>query len=260
MCRRLWPCILLMFVWALLLSACTTEDDGSLQRIRKEGYITFAMGRDFPPFYFHDNSDRLIGFEVDVAREIARRLGVRLKLMPVNWSGIIDGLKQGRYDGILASMSITESRKAVVAFSVPYYHSASSLFIRKDADFRVIADLTGKAIGVAAGTTYESDARDTLSANVKYFDNAEAALTALQQGGIDGVVTDRVVGIYVSKLKRLDVTYLGTALRKEEIAAAFRPSDLALLNRINQILGDMTKDGTLNRFIKKVAGNEYPYP
>ena len=243
----------------LLLSACTAEKDGSLQRIRQQGQITFAMGRDFPPFYFHDTSDQLIGFEVDVAREIARRLGVRLKLMTVNWSGIIEGLNAEDYDGILASMSITESRKAVVAFSVPYYYSASSLFVRKDAGWATTDDLMGKTIGVAAGTTYESDARDRLSANVRYFENAEAALMDLQLGSIDAVVTDRVVGIYVSKLKQLDVTYLGAALRKEEIAVAFRQRDLVLLNRINQILGNMAKDGTLNRFIKKVAGNEYPY-
>ena len=249
---------LLGLMAGLLLGGCAAEKDASLARIRRQGRITFAMGKDFPPFYYHDEKNDLIGFEVDVAREIAGRLGVQLELVNVEWTQIIDGLLAEKYDGILSSMAVTEERSARVAFTVPYYYSGAQLFVRSNAPFSDIADLKNARIGVAAGTTYETDAKQTLGGIVEHFDNAEEAIEALTEDRVQGVVTDSVVGMYLTNIDGNRFKPLGRHLRREAIAAAFRKEDQALLHEVNQILEEISRDETLTRLMKKVAGQEYP--
>jgi polar amino acid transport system substrate-binding protein len=215
------------------------------------------MGRDFPPFYYRNENNELEGFEVDVAREVAKRLGVRLKLVNIEWSGILDGLLAEMYDGVLSSMAVTEERKKIVAFSRPYYFSGSQVFVATDSDFKQTEALSGKRIGVAGGTTYETDAADTLGAKIRYYRHAGEALNALNRHEIDGVITDRVVGLYLMNSHRLDIRPLGAPLRNEEIAIAFRKGDRSLRGAVNRIIEDMGQDDTLNRLIRKVAGQQY---
>jgi polar amino acid transport system substrate-binding protein len=257
--RRFDPAwIGLALAFALTMSAgCPSNSDTSLKRIQNKGEIVFAMGRDFPPFYYRNEQNEWMGFEVDVAREVADRLSVGLKLVHVEWSGILDGLSAEMYDGVLSSMAVTVERKRLVAFSMPYYFSASQLFVHQEAGYRLTEDLVGKRIGVVGGTTYENDAAEYLRARVQYYEDAGRALHALDRKDLDGVITDRVVGRYLIDSLSLAIRPLGAPLRNEQIAIAFRKEDQALLQAVNHILEDMSKDDTLNRFIRKVAGQEY---
>ena len=248
---------LLLLTTILHPMGCGSDPESSLVRIKNKGEIVFAMGRDFPPFYYRNTKNEWMGFEVDVAREMAQRLGVRLKLVNVEWSGILDGLLAKMYDGVLASMAVTEERKRVVDFSIPYYFSASQLFVLNSAGFKQPAELKGKIVGVVGGTTYEMDAEQNLKSKIRYFKNSGEAMNALSQKEIDGVITDRVVGIYLMESHQLDIRPLGAPLRNEQIAVAFRKEDRSLLQAVNQQLKKMDEDGTLSRLIRKVAGQEY---
>ena len=254
---RFFPVCLLVITSLILFPSCDSAQDESINRIKTRGQIILAMGRDFPPFYYFNDKNELVGFEVDVARELAERLGVGLKLVNVEWTAIIDGLLADRYDGILASMAVTEERSERVAFSIPYYYSVSQLFVRRDALFKNPFELKDRIVGVSAGTTYEKDARERLTATIKYYSSAKESLTELNQGALEGVITDRVVGLYIMNVKNYVIKPLGAPLHSEKIAAAFRKQDKTLLKKVDEIMEDMQQDGTLNQLIKKVAGQEY---
>jgi polar amino acid transport system substrate-binding protein len=213
----------------------------------------------YPPFSFYTDKNELVGFDVDVAHEVAKRLGVKVKIVTKDWSSIIQGLRSGDYDGILASMAVTEERMKLVAFSVPYYYSGAQLMVRSDASFKSVTDLKGKNIGVVGGTTYENDAKLLGAGRIRLYKDDKQTIQELQKGVLDGVITDKVVGYYLMNNKRFEIKLFGDLLRNEKIAIAFRKEDDALIKKVNKILESMLKDGSLENLIKKVALGGYNY-
>ncbi|PKN60231.1 MAG: ABC transporter substrate-binding protein, partial [Deltaproteobacteria bacterium HGW-Deltaproteobacteria-11] len=237
--------------------ACSCDRDKSLSRVRKTGYISIATSAGYSPFSFYNDKKVLVGFDVDVAGELAKRLGVDLKIVDTPWEGIIDGLNARRYDGILGSMSVTEARRAVVSFSTPYYYSRTRVMVQSDSPFKDHTELKDKTIGIAAGTTFERDAGSIGSKNIRRYASNDEALLGLQKGEVDAVITDEVVGMYTVNRKKLRIKILGGPLGEEQIAAAFRKEDKALLAEVNHALQAMQKDGTLRRLMEKMAREGY---
>lgn len=115
--------------------------DGSLARVKKKGKIVFAMSGGYPPFNFISADEKLTGFDVEIGKEVAKRLGVKYESVTTDWSGILEGLRSGRYDGIFGSMAVTPERLKVVNFSDPYYYSGAQLIVPKDSKIKSINDL-----------------------------------------------------------------------------------------------------------------------
>jgi polar amino acid transport system substrate-binding protein len=244
--------LFLMMISFLLIPACSTDKGDSLTRIRNTGQISFAMSGAFPPFSFYTDKNELVGFDVDVAREVAKRLGVKVKIVTTEWSSIIQGLRSGDYDGILGSMAVTEERLKLVVFSVPYYYTGAQLMVRANAFFKSPADLKGRTIGVVGGTTYENDAKLLGASRIRLYSGDNQTIHELHKGVLDGAITDKVVGSYLMNCGQFDIKRLGVLLRSENIAVAFRKEDVALLKKVNKILETMRKDGSLDDLLKKV--------
>jgi ABC-type amino acid transport substrate-binding protein len=115
--------------------------DDSLQRVKDAGEITFAMSGGYPPFNYFNDNDELTGFDVEIGMAVAEKLGVTYTPITTEWSGILEGLRSGRYDGIFGSMAITEEREEVVDFTDPYYYSGAQLIVRKDSKIEGVEDL-----------------------------------------------------------------------------------------------------------------------
>lgn len=115
--------------------------DDSLDRVKKAGKIKFAMSGGYPPFNFFTANDELTGFDVEIGKEVAKRLGVQYEPVTTDWSGILEGLRSGRYDGIFGSMAVTEKRLEVVDFTDPYYYSGAQLIVRSDSKIKGPEDL-----------------------------------------------------------------------------------------------------------------------
>ena len=233
------------------LVSCSETKVDSLERVQKAGEISFAMSGGYPPFNFYDESNDLVGFDVDVAREVASRLGVALKPVTTEWSGIIEGLRSGVYDGILGSMAVTGDRLKVVNFSTPYYYSGAQMMVKKGSPFTSPEDLQGKIVGVVTGTTFADDAAGLGAGEVKLYKDDTQTLTELSSGVVDGVITDRVVGVKAMNSGKFDITPLGAPLRSEDIAVAFNKDDGTLLEAVDEILKGMHEDGTLARLSVK---------
>ncbi len=243
--------ISIILLGTLLTAGCSEEKVDSLERVEKEGKITFAMSGGYPPFNYYNNKNELVGFDVDVSKEVAKRLGVEEEFITTEWSGIIEGLRSGAYDTILGSMAVTDKRKEVVNFSVPYYYSGAQLVVKRGHSFNDVQDLQGKIIGVVTGTTFEQDAQELGAADVKLYKDDNQTLLELNNGSLDAVITDRVVGINAVNKGFFTVELLGSPLRSEDIAVALRKEDDSLLQAINKIIAEMHEDGTLSQLSEK---------
>ncbi len=250
--RRIFVLFISIILFGALFTAgCSEEKGDSLERVKKEGELSFAMSGGYPPFNFYNNKNELVGFDVDVCKEVAKRLGVKEDLITTEWSGIIEGLRSGAYDTILGSMAVTDKRKEVVNFSEPYYYSGAQVVVKKGHSFTDVQDLKGKIIGVVIGTTFEKDAQELGAADVKLYKDDNQTLLELNNGSIDAVITDRVVGVNAVNGDNFGVELLGSPLRSEDIAVAIRKGDDSLLQAVNKIIEEMHEDGTLSQLSEK---------
>lgn len=219
--------------------------DGSLDRVLQAGQFTVVGSGGYPPFNFYQGDD-VVGFDVDTGAAIAERLGVELNYITSDWDGLVEGLRAGRYDGILGSMAITDQRLEVVNFTVPYYYSGAQLVVREDSGITGPEQMEGKIIAVTTGTTFAEDA-EALGAEVKLYQDDNQTLMELINGRVDGVITDRLVALGgMEQIARgNELTLAGELLRLEEMAIAVNKNDVELLEKLNEILQGMHQDGTL---------------
>lgn len=139
------------------LSTSTVSAGETLDRVRKNGVVVDVLVNDYPPFGYINDKNELDGFDVDVAKAFAERLGVKLKLATPGWETIIGGKWAGRWDVAISSATPTEERAKVVNFPVVYYSVPAVLVVNKDEQsIKSIGDISGKRVGVGTGSSYEA--------------------------------------------------------------------------------------------------------
>lgn len=222
----------------------------------REPFVTALTGK-FPPFSYYDQDGELAGFDVDVSREIARRMGRQSKIVATEWDGILAGLLAGKYDAIIGSMAITEERSRQVLFSTPYYESGAQLFVHRENPNQVygIEECSGLRIATVLGETYQHYLEEnhpevrvvTFKSSVEYFE-------MLEQHRISGFVTDRLVGAWQVKQAGRPFVPVGNMLYRERIAIPVRKGEAALLEEINAALRSMREDGTMARVRDRYFG------
>jgi polar amino acid transport system substrate-binding protein len=247
---------LIVLSFSTVFAACKKEETDSLKRIEDAGEFTVVGSGGYPPFNYMEDG-KVVGFDVDTGAEIAKRLGVELNYVTSDWDGLTEGLRNKRYDGILGSMAITDERLEVVDFTIPYYYSGAQLFVNKDAEITDLSQMSEKKIAVATGTNFVQDAEE-LGAEVSYYQDDNATLMELINGRVDGVITDRLVGI--SAMDDIaggeNIILVGNLLRLENMGIAINKDDTELLERVNTILQEMHDDGTLTKISEKWLGGE----
>ena len=217
--------LFLAAILIVLISGCGTKQLNSLERVSENQKLTVVGSGGYPPFNYIEDGE-VVGFDVEVGEEIAKRLGVQLNYVTSDWDGLIEGLRNQRYDGILGSMAITDERLKVVNFSIPYYYSGAQLFALNDSNITLASDIEGKIIAVATGTNFAQDAEE-LGAKVVYYQDDNATMLELLSGRVDGVITDRLVG--VTAMKELsggeNIVIIGDLLRLESMGIAMNKDD-----------------------------------
>jgi len=141
----------------LLVSFAPAQAGTTLDRVRRTGIVTNVLLDTYPPFEFLGSDNQLAGFDVDVARAFAAKIGARLQLQTPSWETIVSGHWQGRWDICICSMTRTGERERVLSFPVEYYASPAVITVHKDESrIKSAADLSGKRVGVGNGSTYEN--------------------------------------------------------------------------------------------------------
>lgn len=221
---------------------------GNSSMTKEEGVFTFATSGEYQPFsYFKDG--QLTGFDVEIGQELAKRMGLKPNPVTSPFSGIITGVKEGRYDAAVASHTITKERLEQVDFSDPYYLSGGHLFTRPDGNIQAVEDLKGKEVAVALGTVYETFAREHTD-NIKTYDSDVTALRALEQGKHDAVITDIIVGD-IAIQQGFQIKATGVSFSQDKQGIAVRKGNTELLNKINEALKQMHEDGTYKQLSEK---------
>lgn len=172
------------------LNAAVAAD--GVDGIKKRGTLVVGVKADYKPFGFRSPEGAVIGIEPDLAADLAKRLGVKLELIPVVASNRIEFLQQGKIDVLLATMSDTpERRKVVQAIDPPYYSDFVNVLLPKSTKIGDWADLKGKTLCATSGSWYNKDVARTYGAELSAFDGSEKPLLALKQGNCVGYVYDQ---------------------------------------------------------------------
>jgi len=210
--------------------------------------LTIAMSGLYPPFNYYNERNELVGFDVDIAREVARRLNRKPELITTAWDGIIAGLMAKKFDLIIGSMAITDERLKSVSFSDPYYISGAQMVTRKGTTIADAADLKGKVVGVTVGETYAEYVQENIPGVKRvnsYKGGVPSLLLELRNKRIDAFVTDRLVGLAaIKQAGGAGAVLAGDLLYTERIGIAVRKEDTTLLAQVNAALAAMKEDGT----------------
>ena len=245
-----------IFVAALLLvtmvfAGCgggntPAKTDGGDKEIKK---ITIGLDDEYAPMGFKDEQNQIVGFDVDLAKEAAKRLGTEVEFKAIDWNSKEAELKSGRIDIIWNGLDITPERQENMLFSKPYMDNRQIVFVKAGNE----ADLAGKGIGTQAGSTAEAyiDSQADLKGSFREFKtygDYVSAFMDLENGRIDALVCDEIVGRYAmskqdGKFAALDVT-VGPV---SEFGIAFRKDDTALRDKVQGVFDEMVKDGTAGK-------------
>jgi polar amino acid transport system substrate-binding protein len=245
--------VVLAFAAAALFGAACA-DARSVEDIRKSGTIVIASEGKFAPFNFVDGG-KLTGFEIDIANEVAKRMGVKPEWKAMGFDGLLVGLAQDRWDMVIASHGITEERAKAVTFASPHY-CTGGVIISKDGKIRTAADLTGKVVAVQTGTTYYENVKKLPVKDVRNFPQDASARAALESGHVDAWVTDKFVGRASLAATPGTSLKIGDFLFVERVAAAVAKGNTGLVNEIDKALAAMLADGTYTQISKKWFGED----
>jgi polar amino acid transport system substrate-binding protein len=260
---------------ALLLAAALAAPAGAgdvLDRVMANKKLVNALDVEYPPFSFRNSSNEMDGFDVDVAKEVAQRLGVALEQVTPGWDIITAGKWAGRWDISIGSMTATRERAGVLDFPVQYYYGEAVLLVNaNNAAVKEPKDLSGKKIGVQVSTTYEKYLQKNLQIDdagappvtyridnpqIVFYDEEPQGIEELSLG--DGTRLDgMIVGIltaeeYIKNGK--PVRIVGQPVFYEPISIAVDKGDPEFAAKIKEIIEAMRADGTLKKLSEKRLG------
>lgn len=247
--RRVANSVIVTVTLALLLgllAAGCGEESYTLH----PGQLTVGTDTDVLPFEGMQ-SGRIIGFDIDLATEIAKRLGLEFKVVPTRWSDLLTELEAGKFDAVMAAMTITYDREKTVDFSSPYFETDQSIAIMKGSQIKSASDLTGKVVGVLNHSTPQYAAQHLQGLKeVKTYDTVTLVYDALAKGEIDAMVMD--LSIAGSRAEDPGETIvIATITTDEQYGIAVKKGASKLLENINSALKEIKSDGTYDKIKAK---------
>ncbi|MEM8513877.1 cystine transport system substrate-binding protein [Massilia sp. MP_M2] len=223
------------------------------------GTLRIALEGTYPPFNFTDPvSGQLTGYDVDVARTVATRMGLEPQFVPTEWSEILTTLRAGRVDVAISQVIITPQRANAFDFSAPYCYSQSQLIVRENerATYRTLADLKGRKLGVHQNSVFEAQARAVPGIEIKRYPAVPEKLQDLAFGRIDALLDDSLLIGYLINQTQLPLkagARIGPPLR---VGIAMRKGRSGFKLAIDKALREARADGTLRALSLKWFGHD----
>ncbi|NUZ07354.1 transporter substrate-binding domain-containing protein [Piscinibacter koreensis] len=217
-----------------------------LDDVKARGSLRVGMEGTYPPFNYRDEKGELAGFDVDIAKAIAAKLGVKAEFTTTEWSGILAGLQSGKYDVIVNQVAATDKRRETFDFSAPYVISYPQLIVRANETRKLDtpADLKGKKIGVGQGSNYADLAKGIAGVEVRTYPGAPEYLQDLATGRIDAAINDSLLIPYLREKTKLPVKAGATIGKPEGNAIPFRKGNPKFKQAIDKALEDLKADGS----------------
>ena len=246
-----------------LVAANAFAGDGSWDKVKKEGKLVIGLDDSFPPMGFRQADGKLVGFDIDAAEEVGKRLGIKIDWQPTAWDGVIHSLDAKKFDCIWNGMTITEERAKKVTFSKPYFMDGQiAIVIFKEKRFKSLADLKDFKAGTQKGSSGLQAVKKLATAPIelKEYEDYPKALLDLEAGRIDVVVVDNVTGRDMIAKRPGKFKLIPGMISKEPFGVAFRKGDGDLREKVQQTLDKMVKDGAMAKISRKWFGEDLTNP
>jgi len=250
-----------LFICSGLALPATAAD--LLATAKARGTLRVAMEGTYPPFNFKEpKTGELAGYDVDVAKLLAARLGLKPEFVTTEWSAILAGLAAGKYDVIVSQVGINPKRQETFDFSQPYTYSGPQLIVRKNetASYKSLNDLKGKKVGVGQGSVYEQQAKAVAGITVKSYPAAPENLQDLAVGRIDAALNDSLMVAYLLKNSKLPIQPGARVGNSERMGVTFQKGNPQFKAAVDRALADAGADGSLKKISEKWFGIDVSRP
>ena len=230
-----------------------------LATVKARGTLKVALEGTYPPFNYKDQkTGQLAGYDVDVARLLAARLGLKVEFVSSEWAGILAGLSANKYDVIISQVGINPKREQAFDFSTPYIYSMPQLIVRKDekAAYASLADLKGKKLGVGQGSVYEQQAKAVPGIDVRSYAAAPDTMSDLASGRLDAALNDSLMSAYLLKISKLPIKAGAQVGAVERMGIPFHKGNPEFKAALNKALADVAADGSLKAISIKWFGTD----
>lgn len=247
---------------AAILAGCggdTKKADAGKTELPKK--IVVGLDDNYPPMGFRDKDGNIVGFDIDMAKEAAKRAGTEIEFKSIDWASKEAELSSKRIDVLWNGLTMTEERKKNMLFSNPYMNNKQVLVVPVDSPIQSVADLKDKVVGMQDGSTAVTvlernpDMAKTFKETKKYSDMVTALIDS-EAKRADAVILDDIIAFYYIKQKPGTLRVVPADFGAEKIAIGYRLGDTALKEKIDSVLADMKKDGTSKKISEKWFGED----
>lgn len=264
--KKILAIVLAAMMLCFCLAGCAggngdnSNADGNNADNKKKDFV-LGLDDSFPPMGYKDENNDIVGFDIDLAKEVCDRLGYNLKPQPIDWNAKEVELNNGTIDCIWNGMSINDERKQNMSLSIPYMKNTQAVVVLADSDIKTLADLKGKLVGAQAGST----AMDAIDANpdvkasfgeLQELKDNMMAIQELKNGTLDAVVADEILINYYTSSDSSAYRLLDENLGEEEYAIGFKKDNTELTEAVNGALKEIVADGTFAKISEKWFGKD----
>lgn len=248
---------LLLFLSVLCACLCScrkTQSNSLLEQVKAKGELVIALEGNWVPWGYHNAQDQLVGFDVEVATEMCRRIGVRPKFVEVEWERLLSGLEKNECDIVINGVAITPERQERFYYTEPYAFAKNVLIVRKDNnDIKSFEDLAGKTSANSKESTHYEIAKKYGAISI-VVDTFDETMNLLLQNRVDSTInTFFSYYAYIKENPNAPIKIAASLDNSEQIAIPCKrnPNNLTFLLTMNNILETMRSDGTLSQLSMK---------
>lgn len=257
--KRIFAVLLAALMLSSLLAVTVSADGDLLAQIRERGTIIIGLEGDWAPWSFVDENDELTGFDVEVARAIAAKLGVEVQFIPGEWDGLFAGMDAGRYDIVINGVEVTPERTEKYDFTDPYAYIRTALIVRGDNEsIKTFDDLKGKKTANSIASTYMNLAED-YGATCYGVDTLDETLTMVLQGRVDATLNAIVSYTdYMAQHPDANLKVAATTEDASNVAIPMRKGEetASLMEAINVAIAQLHEEGVIAELSMKYFGED----
>ena len=246
----------------MVLAGCGKKQETTgdrLAQIRQKGELVIALEGNWAPWSFHDDDDTLVGYDVEVGKAIAEKLGVKATFVEGDWDGLLAGVEAGRYDMVINGVDITDSRKETYDFSTPYAYIKTALVVAESNDtIHSFEDLAGKTTANSIGSTY-MELAEQYGATCSGVDTLDETIQMVLQGRADATLNANVSFFdYLNQHPDAAIKIVAESEDANEIAIPMQKGDdtASLRETVNKAIEDLRAEGTLTELSNKYFGSD----
>ncbi|MEG1620880.1 MAG: amino acid ABC transporter substrate-binding protein [Oscillospiraceae bacterium] len=239
----------------------STQHPDTSNDLQKKTELIIGLDDQFPPMGFRDDNNNIVGFDIDLANEVAKRLDMKAVPTPIEWSTKELELNSGKVDVLWNGMTITADRQKEMLMSPAYIKNAQAIVVKSNSEIQQISDLEGKKVAYQEGSSaVDAYEKSGIKGKEKEIITASENITLLQDlkiGRIDAVIIDRVVAdYYIATNAKTDLIVLDVVLADEEYGFGFKKDNTELADKVFNAMQEMVDDGTAKRISEKWFGED----